>query len=100
MVATALAILGPFSNTRSKAPKASSRRFGENQRPKRAKTTFGSTPTPSDGMPVFSVAEANRVAEALTDMGLDVQDVPNELLVSILNDVADRGSSYILAENK
>ena len=93
MVATALAVLGPLSNTRSKAAKASSWRFGENQRPKRAKTTFGSTPTPSDGMPVFSVAEASRVAEALTDMRLDVPAVPNELLVSILNDVADRGRS-------
>ena len=93
MVATVLAVLGPLSNTRSKAAKASSWRFGENQRHKRAKTTFGSTPTPSAALPLFSVAEVSRVAEALTYMGLDVQAVPSELLVSILNDVADRGRS-------
>jgi len=100
MVGTAFGVLGPFSNTRSKTPTASSRRFGERERPKRAKTAPGSTPTPSAGLPVFSVAEASRVAEVLTDMELDLHAVSNELLVSILNDVADRGSSYILDENK
>jgi hypothetical protein len=51
-------------------------------------------------VPVFSDAESIRVAEVLTGMGVDVSQVSNELLVSILNDVADRGSSYILEENK
>ena len=49
---------------------------------------------------MFSFAESKRVAEVLSDMELDVHAVFNEFLVSILNDVADRGSSYILDVNK
>ena len=100
MAATALADLGPFSNTPSKAPTASSRRFGENQRPKRAKCAQTTTPAPGAALPVFGVAETSRVAEVLTDMGLDVHTVSNEVLVGILNDVADRGNSYILDKTK
>jgi hypothetical protein len=47
-------------------------------------------------MPAFGVADANQVATALTDMGVDASAVSNDLLVSIHNDVADRGHSYIL----
>ena len=100
MAATALADLGPFSNTRSKAPTASSRRFGENQRQKRAKTAPTSIPAPGAALPVFSAAETSRVAEVLTGTELDEYAVPYELVVSILNDVVDRGDSYFLDETK
>ena len=66
MAATALADLGPLSNTPSKASIASSRRFGEKQREKRAKSAPTTTPAPGAVLPVFRVVESSRVAEVLT----------------------------------
>jgi hypothetical protein len=40
------------------------------------------------------------VAQALADMRVDVSAKYDELLVSILYDVADRGSTSILDESK
>ena len=90
---------GPFANTRSKKLDAKYLTSDEKEVPKRSKRASPVGLSRGSVQPVFNVAEANRVADVLSGMGVDVADVSSKLLVTILNDVADRGNSYILDEN-